>query len=125
MRDVERELYVSPVAEAGGDGTIINPFQSIQAARDAIRENGWNDNMKGDLIVWLAGGTYYVEEPIVFGPDDSGSNGYSIIYQAIPGEVPNLNGGVQVTGWEKWDENPNVYVADLDRDTKLRNLFVN
>ena len=125
VRDVERELYVSPVAEAGGDGTIINPFQSIQAARDAIRENGWNDNMKGDLIVWLAGGTYYVEEPIVFGPDDSGSNGYSIIYQAIPGEVPNLNGGVQVTGWEKWDENPNVYVADLDRDTKLRNLFVN
>ncbi|MFD1406378.1 fibronectin type III domain-containing protein [Robinsoniella peoriensis] len=125
VRDVQRELYVSPEAESGGNGSKDAPFNSIQAAKEAIANNGWNKNMEGDLLVWLGGGTYSVTEPIEFGVGDSGSNGYSIIYQAIPGEVPNLNGGIGVDGWKQWDENPEIYVAELNRDTKLRNLFVN
>ncbi len=57
--------------------------------------------MTGDLLVWLAGGEYSVKEPIQFGTKDSGSNGYSIIYQAVPGEVPNINGGTKVENWKK------------------------
>ena len=124
VRDVQREVYVSPTAAKGGDGSKAAPFQSIQDAKSAIVKNEWNKDMTGDLLVWLAGGEYSVKEPIQFGTKDSGSNGYSIIYQAVPGEVPNINGGTKVENWKKWDKNPEVYVTDLDRDIKLRNLFV-
>lgn len=126
VRDVSRELFVSSTAEAGGDGSRERPFDSIQAAKEAIAAKGYNLNMTGDILVWIEEGTYRITQPIVFGVQDSGSNGYSIIYQGIPGKgLPELSGGVRVTGFKKWEKNPRVYVADLDRSTKLRNLIVN
>ena len=36
----------------------------------------------------VAGGTYTISEPIVFGPDDSGTAQAPIVYKAVAGRGP-------------------------------------
>src|SRR5690606_15246101 len=38
-------------------------------------------------------------DTLQWGPEDSGSNGYYVIYKAVPGESPVISGGVPVTAW--------------------------
>ncbi|MFF3503358.1 hypothetical protein [Streptomyces sp. NPDC003247] len=59
---------------------------------------------------------------IDFTPADSGTNGHHVVYTAFPQEKPVLNGGVQVTGWTQ--HSGNIWQAPLDRDDKLRALYV-
>ncbi|HPT90852.1 MAG TPA: carbohydrate-binding protein [Acetivibrio sp.] len=113
--------YVSPNGSDSNPGTIDAPFKTITKARDVVRTV--NGNMKGDIYVYLRGGTYNITETITFGPQDSGTNGYRIYYMAYPGETPVLSGATKVTGWTR--HTGNIYKANLNRSTKLRNLYVN
>lgn len=115
------ELFVSPDGKDTNPGTKEAPLQSLDGARKAVRT--LNGTVSGDITVWLRGGTYRQTEPVVFTPEDSGQNGSRVIYQAYPGETPVISGAEQVTGWSKYNEK--LYVASLDRGTKLRNLYVN
>ena len=36
-------------------------------------------NMSGDILVYLREGTYEITEPMQFGVEDSGSNGYYVV----------------------------------------------
>ena len=115
------EFYVSPDGSDTNDGSFASPFRTLERARDAVRNV--NGNMSGDICVYLRGGTYRVKESIVFDTRDSGTNGHTVFYKAYENETPVLNGAVQVTGWTSQDGK--IYKAPLDRDYKLRNLFVN
>lgn len=117
----QAKFYVSPDGNDSNPGTESAPFKTIAAARDAVRTI--NSNMSGDIIVYLRGGTHYVSSTISFKPQDSGKNGYRIIYQAYNSEKPVVSGSIKVTGWTQHDGN--IYKAILDRSTKLRNLYVN
>src|SRR6185503_7985072 len=79
--------------------------------------------MTGDIYVYLRGGSYPVSSTIEFGPDDSGTGAYRVVYAAYPNETPVLEGGVQVTGWTQ--HSGNIWKAPLDRGNKLRALYVN
>jgi len=114
-------LYVSPSGSDDNAGTISAPFLSLAKARDVVRT--LNSSMTDDIHVYLRGGTYRVAATIAFTPQDSGSNGHRIYYQAYPGETPVLNGAVQVSGFTP--ASGGVYKASLDRKTKLRNVYVN
>jgi hypothetical protein len=118
---VQSTYYVSPTGSDSNPGTIDAPFQTITKARDVVRTI--NSNMTGDICVYLRGGDYRITNTISFDTQDSGKNGYRIYYQAYPGETPVLNGATKVTGWTQ--HNGNIYKATLNRDTKLRYLFVN
>lgn len=113
--------YVSPTGSDSNPGTLAAPFQTITKARDAVRII--NSNMTGDIYIYLRGGNYSITSTVTFGPQDSGTNGYRIYYQAYPGETPVLNGATKVTGWTQ--HSGNIYKAALNRSTKLRNLYVN
>ena len=117
----QTEFHVSPENTKNGKGTLKSPFNSIHAAREKVAKV--NRDMKEDIVVYLHGGTYNLTGPVEFKAEDSGTNGHTITYKAYKDEVPVISGGVKVTGWEKVDEN--IYKAKLDRDTKLRTLFVN
>ena len=117
----ETALYVSPDGSDSNDGSFEHPFATITAARDAVRQ--MNSDMSSDITVYLRGGDYRITEPIVFDTRDSATNGCHINYKAYEDEVPVINGATQVTGWTKF--NDKLYSAPLDRDYKLRNLYVN
>ncbi|MBR4627191.1 MAG: carbohydrate-binding protein [Ruminococcus sp.] len=114
-------FYVSPDGDDSGNGSLSSPFRTIGAARDAVRKV--NGNMTGDITVYLRGGDYRITEPVVFDTKDSATNGFHINYVAYEGETPVINGAAQVTGWTKHDDK--LWKAPLDRDYKLRNLYVN
>ena len=119
--DAAAELYVAPDGSDSNPGTKDKPLRTLDGARKTVRS--LKGSVQGDITVWLRGGIYRQTEPVVFTPEDSGQNGSRITYQAYPDEEPVISGASQVTGWSKY--NDKLYVASFDRDTKLRNLYVN
>ena len=118
---VQAVFYVSPDGSDSGDGTVGSPFATLERARDEVRKI--NGSMTGDIIVYLRGGDYRITEPVEFDTRDSGSGGHTVRYEAFKGETPVINGAQKVTGWTKY--NDKLWSAPLDRDIKLRNLYVN
>ncbi|WP_159517040.1 right-handed parallel beta-helix repeat-containing protein [Sunxiuqinia indica] len=114
-------FHVSPKAVKDGRGTLESPFNSIQSAQKAVAKK--NSRMSEDIVVYLHGGTYNLSAPLVFKENDSGMNGFHVIYKAYGNETPVISGGIRVSGWEK--VKGDIYKAHLDRDSKLRTLFVN
>ncbi|WP_405774594.1 RICIN domain-containing protein [Streptomyces sp. NBC_01538] len=113
--------YVAPDGSDTNAGTITAPFKTLQHARDVVRTV--NSNMTGDINVYLRGGDYPVSSTISYTPADSGTNGHRVVYAAYQDEKPVLNGGVQVSGWTQ--HSGNIWKAPLNRDNKLRALYVN
>ena len=82
------------------------------------------DKTKGDIVVKIAGGTYYLDNTIVFTEADSGNEDCTIYYEAMDVEKPVISGGEKVTGdWK--DEGNRTYSIPYERDIKLRSLYVN
>ena len=118
---VQEVFYVSPDGSDSGDGSAESPFATLEKARDQVRKI--NGSMTGDIIVYLRGGDYRITEPVEFDTRDSGTGGFNVRYEAFEGETPVINGAQKVTGWTKY--NDKLWSAPLDRDVKLRNLYVN
>jgi hypothetical protein len=96
---------------------------SLTGARDKVRSSV--SGMNGDIVVNLRGGTYRLTEPLTLGPQDSGTGGHKVIWQAQPGEKPVLSGGTKITGWQSHDAQKRIYRAPVAAGTKSRQLFVN
>lgn len=120
---IQATFYLSPDGADSNPGTLAAPFQTIGRAQAAARSI--NANMTGDIQFFLRGGIYPLNNTLVFTPQDSGSNGYRIIYQAYEDEKPVISGGTPVTGWIPVPGRPGVYQAGLNRKTRLRSLYVN
>lgn len=118
---IQAVFYVSPDGSDSGDGSAGAPFATLEKARDAVR--AVNGNMTGDIVVYLRGGDYRITKPVEFDTRDSGTGGFTVRYEACEGEAPVINGAARVTGWKKY--NDKLWAAPLDRDYKLRNLYVN
>jgi hypothetical protein len=54
------------------------------------------------IRVLVRGGKYYLNETLVFNPEDSGVQGFPVTYAAYPGEKPVLSGGRKITGWQPY-----------------------
>jgi len=117
----QAEYYVSPGGSDGNPGTFALPFLTIAKARDVIRTI--NRPLTGDIFVYLRCGTFYLTAPLQFGANDGGGNGFSITYMPYNNETVVISGGEPVTGWTV--HSGNIYKATLNRNTKLRGLYVN
>ena len=87
-------LYVAPAGT--GPGTENDPM-SLHSAVERARQ--LNRRAKGDILVYLRGGTYRLAETIKLGDANSGFNGIRVVFQNFPGETPVISGGREVTGW--------------------------
>ncbi len=117
----DTEFHISPDGDDSATGSLDHPWQTLERARDHIRLI--NQDMDKDIIVYLHGGIYPLERSFELTIQDSGTNGYRIIYKAFPNEVPILSGAIPVTGWTQHDGE--IWKAPLARDKKLRALYVN
>ncbi|MHC4086925.1 MAG: PDZ domain-containing protein [Planctomycetota bacterium] len=85
------DLYVSPAGHDDNPGTKDRPFATITHARDAVRQI--NKTLKEPVTVYIRGGTYYLNEPLVFTAEDSGSKQAPVVYTAADGQTVVLSGG--------------------------------
>ncbi len=83
-----------PAAE-GDDG----PLASLARARELVAELR-REPRDRPVVVAVRGGTYFLEEPLEFTPEDSGTAAAPNLYRAFGDERPVLSGGRPITGWE-------------------------
>ncbi len=86
-------IYVSPNGKASGDGSISNPYATLEAARDRIRELKATDQYPGGYTVYLRGGEYNLTKKFSLGSEDSGTEEAPVLYTNYPGEKVTLVGG--------------------------------
>jgi Right handed beta helix region len=116
----EIPFYVSPSGNDGNPGTVSQPFLTLERARVAVRTV--NQGMNEDVVVYLRGGFYPLSSTVVFDQNDSGFNGFNVVYRAYPGERPLLSGGRLITGWTA--VGGGTYRANAG-SVRFRQLYVN
>ena len=96
-------IYVSPEGSDEGAGTRIAPFQSLERARDAIRQIKKSRGLipQGGFVVELLEGVYELDKPLELIAEDSGKNGAPIVYRAQRGEDVRIIGGKRITNFKK------------------------
>jgi hypothetical protein len=90
----------APNAE-GTDG----PLATLAGARSVIRQQKAAGQFQGPVTVMVLGGTYFLDEPFVLEPEDTGTAEQPITYTAYPGHQPVLSGGRPVDGWKPYQGN--------------------
>lgn len=94
------DFVVAPDGSDAGAGTVAQPFATLDRARRAVRDlKRQEPERQRPIIVRVRGGTYRLEQPLTFTPDDSGTAAAPIVYEAAEGEQPLLSAGVPVSGW--------------------------
>jgi hypothetical protein len=117
---------VAPSGRDSNPGTKDRPFATLGRARDAVRQI--KKTLKEPITVFLRGGTYYLDEPLVFIAEDSGSCEAPVRFAAYKKEKPILSGGVKLDlTWKPYRDG--IFRADLPAVQKgkltFTQLFVN
>jgi hypothetical protein len=116
-------LWVSPVGDDANPGTEEQPLRTLERARDVVRT--LNHDMADDITVFIDG-EHHLGRPLELGPEDSGTNGFNIVYTAAPGDHPVISGGTRVVGWALADPARNLWSAPAPPGLDdARALFVN
>jgi len=123
---IQADFVVAPNGRDRNPGTQQQPFATLRRVQQAVREKIRGGPRK-DILVLLRDGAYFLNEPLVFGPGDSGTEEHAVTYAAFPGETPVICGGRRITGWRV--EQDGTWVTDIS-DVKdgrwyFRELFVN
>jgi len=94
------EIHVSPSGNDAHAGSADRPLATLRAARDAVRDLR-KKQVAEPIEVIVAGGTYYLREPLVLEAQDGGTREEPVIYRAASGATPVLSGGVLLA--PKWE----------------------
>ncbi|NOR76387.1 MAG: hypothetical protein GQ525_14670, partial [Draconibacterium sp.] len=143
------------LAEANSDNSD-GPFASIKKAQQAVQklkakvyspkaepvETRWIGSPhplgKGrDIVVYIRGGYYSLNEPLIFAPEDGGERvetnlptgafeyhklkDYYVTYAAYPEEKPVISAGKQISDWKK---NGNIWTTKVS-DHNVEMLLAN
>lgn len=103
-------FWVSPNGGERSAGTSEDPLSLTAAQRRAREVRRLATAPLGEPIrIVLRGGDYVLNSRWFVRPEDSGTPQSPTIFEAAPGEIPTLNGGVGVDGWKRLETAP----ADL------------
>jgi len=116
------EFYVAPNGNDAWSGkraehlagTNEGPFATLQRAQSAAREwRAQNPGAQLPLRVVVSEGTYYLTEPLVFTPQDSGSEKSPTVFAAADGAAPVVSGGREIRGFRRDPQKSDLWVAHL------------
>ena len=104
----ETVLIVAPNGNDRWSGTLAapntdgsdGPLATLEAARLKVREK-ITLGLKKPINILIRGGEYALNETVVFGIKDSGTEQSPITYRAFPGEQPVFTGGKILTDWKR------------------------
>ncbi len=114
-------LFAAPLGQ-GSACTATAPCSLLGAQAQARQDSA---NLTSNLEVLLQGGTYDLAHPWTFAPQDSGTNGYTVAYEAAPGQEPVISGGYPITGWHQVDATHNIWAAPIAPGFDTGQLYVN
>ncbi len=83
------KFFVGPGGDDGNPGTAERPFATLVRAQQAVRALGQGHG----ATVRLQGGTYYLDQPLVFTSADSGSADAPVVFAAAAGQTVVVSGG--------------------------------
>jgi hypothetical protein len=116
-------LYVSTDGNDNNSGTKEAPFYSLEKTWDMVRLIR-KENPGKAVTVYIKGGIYHMENPLILTSEDSGTENAPVVYKAVDGEEPVFTGSRELKNWklsdnpEKLEFNPaevrdKIYVADV------------
>ncbi len=116
------KLFVSPDGDDSANGSQDAPLRTVARAQEILRQLRKSMAPKAQMTVILMPGTYFLDKPLEFGPQDSGEDEAPIVYQAWkPGSVI-ISGGKRVGGWQQ--TNVGLWEAPW-KQKPFRQLYVN
>jgi hypothetical protein len=116
---LQADFVVSPGGRDDAPGTAEKPFATLERAKEAARTL----RGKKPVSVLLRGGTFFLDETLVFTAEDSGTAEAPVVYAAWPGEKPVLSGGIPIRGWKEAEvQGRDAWIAE---SPETRQLFVN
>jgi hypothetical protein len=122
----EATFYVAIYGNDQNTGSQQAPFATLSRARSAVRE--LKKTAKAAIKVYVRAGTYYLEDPLVFGIEDSGTERVPITYAAYPSELVTISGGRKLDcQWRPYKDG--IMMCDLPAakagELDFTQLFVN
>ncbi len=117
------EFFVSPSGNDENEGSKEKPFKTILKAKNTVRELIKEGKMESDIKVFLRGGTYHLDETLLFTEEDSGTGFHKVIYSAYENEKPVITGSSEINNWEVYSGDiVKAYVGNRDSiDTLYEN----
>ncbi len=116
-------IYVSPNGSDDADGSESNPFKTLERARDEVRKH--NKAMTGDIVVNLLPGRYERTERFELDPEDSGFNGFEVIWRGTDkNNLPTISGAQKIMGtWTEGEDG--IWHVKAENLDFVREMFVN
>ncbi len=95
-------IYVSASGNDANPGTKNQPMASMNGAVNKMRKL---KKYSGTTVeIRIGDGEYFMQEPLVFDPQDSGTNGAPLIIKAEKDASPVIYGGKKLDGFQKVSE---------------------
>jgi len=114
----QTSFYVSGKGNEADPGTKTRPFASIKRALIEARKT------PGCVTIYLLGGTYYLEQPIVFTSEDSRKENETLTLTNFENQKVTVSGGALLN--LKWKPYRNgIWRARVEQDLIFDELFVN
>jgi hypothetical protein len=122
MRALATDFFVATNGSNANPGTIGAPFLTLTQAQAAVRSA--LPSATGPINVWVRGGTYYLGQPLAFGPPDSGTPTAPVLYSAYTNETATLSGAIKLSpSWTTYSGS--ILAADIGTNLDIDGLFVN
>jgi hypothetical protein len=117
----EPAFYVSSSGSDNNPGTLKLPFATLHRAQEAVRQSR---NRSHPLTVLVREGTYYLDHPLAFSSQDSGTKQAPIVYAAFPEEHVTVSGGRKLAcKWTPYQKG--IMMASVPTEIVFTQLFVN
>lgn len=98
---IDRARFAVLMSRAMGEAIVIVIWEYFGSDRQEAEAVAKHATMNTPLTVLIRSGTYRLDHPIVFMPEESGWANAPVTYAAYPGEKPVFSGGRVITGWRK------------------------
>lgn len=122
-RGQQIKIYVAANGNDRATGSFSHPVKTLQQAQRFARAARERDPASA-IGVFLRQGTYYLDSPLVFTPEDNRGGHSPLTFQSYPREKAIISGGRQLhLKWTPWKNG--IYQAKLSAAFDFDQLFVN
>jgi hypothetical protein len=117
------------IAKSGSDanpGTKDKPLATFSKAKEVVRAA--IKSSKEPVVIYVREGTYYLKDPLIFSPEDSGTPEAPIKYVVYENELVTISGGIKLNcEWRSYKNG--IMMCDLPEvkngQVEFSQLFVN